>query len=118
MKDISNKEEIHQFVDAFYGKVLKDESLSHFFKTLNFEKHLPKMVDFWSFVLLNETGYTTNVTEKHLNMPLEKRHFDRWISLFNETIDELFSGEKAELAKQRANMIGWTILSKIEKQSS
>lgn len=118
MKDISNKDEIRQFVDAFYGKVLKDELLSPFFKNLNFEKHLPKMVDFWSFVLLDETGYTTNVTEKHLNMPLEKQHFDQWILLFNATIDELFSGEKAELAKQRANLIGWTILSKIKKQSS
>lgn len=117
MKDIANKNEIHHFVDTFYGKVLKDEILSPFFKELNFETHLPKMVNFWSFVLLDEIGYTTNVTEKHLKMPLEKIHFDQWIFLFNTTLDELFVGEKVELAKQRANLIGWTILSKIEKQS-
>ena len=115
MNDISNKDDIRLFVDSFYGKVLKDDLLSPFFKNLNFEKHMPKMVDFWSFVLLDEAGYTTNVTEKHLNMPLEKCHFDQWICLFHETIDELFAGEKAELAKQRASLIGWTILSKIEK---
>lgn len=115
MKDISSKEDISRFVNIFYGKVLKDDLLSSFFTNLNFEKHMPKMVHFWSFVLLDETGYTTNVTDKHLNMPLKKEHFDQWILLFNETINELFAGEKAELAKQRASLIGWTILSKIEK---
>ena len=116
MNDISNRSDIQQFVDTFYGKVLKNELLAPFFKNLDFEKHMPKMVDFWAFVLLDETGYTTNVTDKHLNMPLEKKHFDQWITLFQATIDELFTGEKAELAKQRATLIGWTILSKIEKK--
>jgi hemoglobin len=46
-------------------------------------------------------------------MPLEKIHFDQWLSLFNETVDALFSGEKATMAKQRAAVIGWTINSKL-----
>lgn len=114
MKDIENKEDVERMVDVFYKKVMKDELLSPFFKNLNFEKHLPKMVHFWSFVLLDETGYTTNVTDKHLNMPLRKEHFDQWISLFNQTVDELFKGEKTEMAKQRAILIGWTIETKIK----
>jgi hemoglobin len=65
--------------------------------------------------LLDEPGYTTNVVEKHLNMPLEPIHFQRWLALFNETIDELFEGEKVELAKQRAAVIAWTIESKVKK---
>jgi hemoglobin len=76
---------------------------------------MPKMIHFWSFVLLNEHGYTTNVVEKHLNMPLQEAHFERWLNLFYETIDEHFSGEIANQAKQRAQLIGWTIKSKIQQ---
>ena len=49
----------------------------------------------------------------HLHMPLKKEHFDRWIELFNATIDTLYAGEKVDLAKQRAYLIRWTIESKI-----
>ncbi len=113
MKDIQTKDDIRLLVDTFYGEILKDTLLSPFFKNLDFPKHLPKMVDFWAFVLLDETGYTTNVTDKHLHMRLKKEHFDQWIFLFNKTIDQLFKGDKANLAKERAVLIGWTIGSKI-----
>ena len=73
---------------------------------------MPKMVHFWSFVLLDEPGYTTNVTDKHMHMPLSPVHFERWVSLFHKTVDALFSGEKAEMAKQRASLIAWTIQNK------
>ncbi len=115
MKALLTNADVQFLVESFYEKVLKDEDLKHFFKHLDFDVHLPKMFHFWSFVLLNEPGYTTNVVEKHLNMPLEPIHFQRWLALFNETIDELFEGEKVELAKQRAAVIAWTIESKVKK---
>lgn len=71
------------------------------------------MEQFWRFALLSESGYTTNVTEKHLHMPLKPEHFERWKALFNQTIDELFEGELAYQAKQRAAVIGWTINAKM-----
>lgn len=116
MKDISTKADIELLVNAFYSDVLNDELLSPFFKNLNFDKHLPKMIHFWSFVLLDEAGYTTDVTAKHMHMRLKQEHFDRWISLFNATVDRLFNGEKAEAAKQRAFLVGWTISSKMDKK--
>jgi hemoglobin len=115
MNDISSKEDISLLVHRFYGKVKSDEELSPFFIELDFEVHMPKMIHFWSFALLNEPGYTTNVVEKHLHMPLKEVHFERWLLLFNETIDELFSGEISNQAKQRAQLIGWTIKSKMQK---
>lgn len=117
MKDIKTKKDVETLVTTFYGKVLKDDLLKDFFNHLDFDKHMPKMIYFWSFVLLDEPGYSTNVTEKHLNMPLEKQHFDRWLLLFNETLNELFSGEKVEVAKQRAVTIAWTIGNKIEARN-
>ena len=114
-RDIQTKEDVLQLVDDFYGKILKDELLSPFFKRLDLVVHLPKMVQFWSFVLLDEVGYTTNVVDKHMKMPLEKHHFEQWLSLFNETIDELFQGEKVDLAKQRAFTIAWTTEYKLKQ---
>jgi hemoglobin len=113
MKQLETAEDIHQLVSVFYDKVLQDTLLSPYFARLDFSAHLPKMEQFWRFALLSEAGYTTNVTEKHLKMPLEKVHFDRWQALFNQTIDELFEGELAQQAKQRAAVIGWTINAKM-----
>lgn len=115
MKAVLNNEDVRHLVEVFYSKVLNDESLRPFFMHLDLGAHLPKMIHFWSFVLLDEPGYTTNVVEKHLKMPLEPLHFQRWLTLFNETIDDLFEGEKVELAKQRAAVIAWTIQSKVRK---
>jgi hemoglobin len=113
MEDIKSREDVAFFVESFYSKVLKNDELKGFFSKLDFQAHLPKMIHFWAFVLLDEPNYTTNVTEKHLKMPLKKENFDTWIHLFNQTIDENFSGELAELAKQRAYTIGWTISNKM-----
>lgn len=112
MKQIEKRDDIQFLVESFYDKVVKDDVLSPFFTHLDFDKHLPKMVDFWEFVLLDKAGYTTDVIKKHSHMRLNQEHFDRWLALFNETVDALFIGDKADLAKQRAFLIGWTIKSK------
>ena len=112
MNDITTKQDVENLVDTFYGRVLQDAELAPFFERLDFKAHMPKMVHFWSFVLLDEPGYTTNVTDKHMHMPLSKVHFDRWVELFHGTVNELFAGEKAEIAKQRATLIAWTIQNK------
>jgi hemoglobin len=113
LKDIQTKTDVTLLVTTFYDKVWKDTLLAPFFKHLDFEKHLPQMIHFWSFALLDEPGYATNVTEKHLKMRIQKEHFDQWLHLFSNTVNELFSGEKAEMAMQRAAVIGWTIQSKM-----
>ncbi len=115
MKVIEKHEDVELLVHSFYEKVVVDPILSPFFKHLNFDAHLPRMVHFWTFVLLDEAGYTTDVTKKHVHMKLNKEHFDRWLTLFNETVDAHFYGEKAAKAKQNALLVGWTIQSKMEK---
>jgi len=112
MKIIESHSDVQFLVERFYAKVVEDDVLSPFFIHLDFDKHLPKMIHFWTFVLLDEAGYTTDVTAKHSHMRLKQEHFDRWLQLFNDTVDAHFEGEKAELAKQRAFLVGWTIKSK------
>lgn len=113
MIDIQSKEDIQLLVDTFYQKVLKDDLLFPFFKELDFTHHLPRMVHFWSFVCLDEPGYTTNITEIHSKMRLSKELFDQWVRIFHETVDSLFIGEIASKAKERAHIMGWTMSSKL-----
>ncbi|NVK64036.1 MAG: group III truncated hemoglobin [Flavobacteriales bacterium] len=112
MKEITDRKDVEFLVESFYQKVVQDDVLAPFFQHLDFDKHLPKMIHFWAFVLLDEPGYTTDVTQKHSHMCLAQVHFDRWLELFNQTVDAHFHGEKAEAAKQRAFLVGWTIKSK------
>lgn len=118
-KEIENREDLVLLIDEFYSKLLKDNSISHFFVKLNLVEHLPKVVDFWAFVLLDENGYHVNVTEKHAHMKLKPEDFDKWVELFQATVDELFIGEKAKIAKERAQLVSWTMNSKFNpnKQS-
>ncbi len=72
------------------------------------------MNQFWAFILFDEAGYTTNMTEAHAHLNLNKELVDRWVNLFHATIDSNFTGEKAELAKQKASLIGWTMAIKFQ----
>lgn len=113
MGDLATKEDIAFLVEKFYQSILKNKFLSPFFENINFKEHLPRMIHFWSFILHDEAGYTTNVTEKHIRLPLKKVHFEIWLELFNKTTDLYFNGKYADKAKERAALIGWTIQSKI-----
>ncbi len=113
MKDLETEEDLSIWLDAFYEKLLADPITAPKFADLNLKQHMPKLVQFWAFVLLDKEGYKTNVFEKHIHLHLEKIHFDLWLKYFRETTDALYKGEKAEMAKQRATMLAGTFLYKI-----
>lgn len=112
MKEIETKEDVQLLVHTFYDKLIADELVSHFFAHLDLEAHLPRVVQFWSFILLDEAGYSANMMEKHAKLDLDEASFDRWLELFHETVDQFFTGEKAALAKQRSALIAWTMKTK------
>ncbi|MCC6370605.1 MAG: group III truncated hemoglobin [Bacteroidia bacterium] len=115
LKDIETKSDIETLVNAFYDHLLLIEEMKPVFAGLDFKAHVPRIVHFWSFVLLDEPGYTTNVFDKHLHLPISPPLFDVWLHTFTSTVDSLFSGERAEMAKQRATVISYTFKSKWEK---
>jgi ferredoxin len=77
LKDIETENDIYQWQTAFYKHLLNDPITSPKFSHLNLEEHMPKIVAFWSFVLLEKEGYKTNVFEKHIHLNLEKIHFEK-----------------------------------------
>ena len=110
--DINNKEDISRLIDAFYQRLLQIEGMPRVFEGLNFEQHKPRIVQFWAFVLLDESGYTTNVFDKHLHLPIHWQMFQQWLQTFVATVNDLFEGERAQMAIQRATVLTFTFESK------
>ncbi len=115
-KPIENKQDVEFLVRDFYGKVLMDEQIKHHFAHIDFEAHMPRMVAFWSFILLDEDGYKGNVFDKHVPLNLNENDFLRWMLHFKETIKNNFVGEKADLALQRAEILSLTFQAKLIKK--
>lgn len=113
--DIGNKQDIEVLINTFYEKLLQVDEIKPVFAGINFPAHVPHIVAFWSFVLLDEEGYKTNVFDKHIDLPIKAHMFDVWLEIFNATVDQLYKGEKAEMAKQRATSLTYTFKSKWEK---
>jgi hemoglobin len=113
-KEIETREDLVQLVDRFYDRVVLDDLLAPHFEYLDFVEHKPRMVAFWAFVLLGEAGYATNVFDKHRHLPIGKPHFDRWLALFIETVQEYFTGEQADAAINKARLLAWTFSEKME----
>jgi hemoglobin len=56
--------------------------------------------------------------QMHEKFSLSSADFARWIQLFTQTVDQLFEGENAALAKQRAISIATVMQLKILHPSS
>ncbi|MEP7324024.1 MAG: group III truncated hemoglobin [Saprospiraceae bacterium] len=120
--DILTRTDIILLIDTFYEKIKVNTLLRPVFidiAQINFEHHMPILYDFWCTMLLGEMTYSRNAMEVHLQLnqktPLTKAHFDEWLKLFTETVDENYLGAKAEEAKYRATNIAGLMLYKIEQ---
>jgi hemoglobin len=114
-KDISTSDEVTLLVKTFYSNLLLNEEIKPLFEHIDFEKHMPHMIAFWEFVLLDKEGYTTNVFDKHVNLPLTENHFKIWLATFESTVNHIFEGENAQKAILRAQTIGYTFQQKMKQ---
>ena len=110
--DITTRADIEQLVTTFYDRVKPNREIGFIFTEIahmNWEEHIPIIVDFWETILLDNPVYKKNAMEVHYELnkrfPLQKVHFETWLTLFCQTVDELFEGAKADLAKKRAKSI-------------
>lgn len=116
-KDITTLEDIKILVDTFYGKVREDNLLGPIFNGViqdRWPQHLEKMYRFWQTVLLEEHTYFGAPFPPHARLPINQTHFDTWLMHWNATIDEHFTGEKADEAKWRGDKMAIMFLRKIE----
>lgn len=116
MPDILTETDIKLLVDSFYDKVNADALLAPVFNEfahVDWPAHLPRMYDFWSSLLLHTSRYQGQPFRKHIPLPIDGAHFDRWLILFHRTVDELFAGPVAEEAKLRARSIAYVFESRL-----
>ncbi|HLV15292.1 MAG TPA: group III truncated hemoglobin [Xanthomarina sp.] len=124
-EDIATREDVYLLVSAFYSKIRKDPFLGPFFNRVikDWEEHIVKLTTFWETSLFTtrrlENKYYGNPLAVHVgvdqdnNQSITPEHFGKWLSLWIETIDEMYDGDYAMKAKQKARKMSTFLFLKI-----
>jgi hemoglobin len=122
--DIQDRADLLLLIERFYQKLLVDPEIGHFFTDvvpLDLEKHIPRIAGFWEHILFQTGGYQGDPMVVHLDLnrksAMEAHHFEVWLRHFSATVDEIFFGGNAELAKQRARSIATLMHVKIKREA-
>ncbi len=116
--DIADRDDVEHFVRDFYRQAAMDDVLGPVFAAteMNWNAHIETLVDFWSWQLFGQRGYVGNPLRAHepanARTPFGAEHYARWLELFEGTVDNLFAGPVADLAKARARKMA-TALSRL-----
>jgi len=108
--EIDGLADVELLVRRFYQAAIPDPILGPIFHAfgVDWSEHIPKLVEFWSSRLLGTPGYVGNPVAAHQPVldqcPFGAAELARWVELWEETVDELFAGDLADLAKQRARL--------------
>ena len=102
---------IDRLVRTFYGKVRHDAVLGPVFaaRISDWEPHLTRMCEFWSSVALMTGIYHGRPMERHLLLPVDGRHFDRWLQLFREAAHEVCPAVAAAHLIERAERVAQSL---------
>lgn len=98
---------IRRLVHGFYAKVRQDALLGPIFdsRIADWDEHLERMCRFWSSVAMMSGTYHGNPMAKHVTLPVDAVHFDRWLELFETTATELCPPPAASHFIDRARRI-------------
>jgi hemoglobin len=124
LPDIGGYDDLLRLLEAFYGRLLTDPEIGHFFTgvvVLDLSVHLPRIARFWEMVLFQSGGYAGDPMAVHLHLhrrsPMTARHFEVWVGHFHATVDALFAGECAERARQRASSIATLMQVRLQRDA-
>lgn len=114
------EEEISILVDRFYAKVQEDPEIGPIFneKIQDWPAHLALLKNFWSTVMLTTGRYKGDPMMTHLQLPLEPNHFQRWLSLFAETAQEVMSPAHADAIIAKSERIAGNFQAGLAYQKS
>ena len=114
--DLIDRADVEALLRRFYGRALDDEVLAEPFAELRatgLETHVPTMCDFWETVLFRAGLYRGSALQAHRDIhrrtPLSDRHFRRWLTLWHNTVGDMFHGPAADRAKVQAGRIAWAM---------
>ncbi len=116
-RDLHDRHEIAEFVTRFYRDIAQDECFHHYFHTLaavDWHAHTLELTDFWAGLLLGEGHpHAGEVIEAHRWLH-EAQHFDtalfdRWLEIFEATLDGGWVGPMTEAARRRGHGLAWAM---------
>ncbi|MGD1254429.1 group III truncated hemoglobin [Mycobacterium seoulense] len=114
--DLVDRADVEALLRRFYGRALADEVLAEPFSELRavgLDSHIPTMCDFWETVLFRAGRYRGSALQAHRDIhrrtPLSNRHFLRWLTIWHDTVDEMYCGAAADRAKIQAARIAWAM---------
>jgi hemoglobin len=120
-RDLQDRADCERLVRAFYARALTDPMIGWIFvdvAKLDVEAHVPRIASFWETVLLGARSYGGGAfrphAELHAKVRLRSGHFERWLALWRATVDDLFAGERAELAKAHAERVAHAFHQRLE----
>ena len=102
---------IERVVHSFYEAVRQDPLLGPVFETriADWGPHLERMCAFWSSVALMSGRYHGQPMEKHMRLPVDAEHFDRWLALFARTAERECPPAAAAHFVERAHRIAQSL---------
>lgn len=93
---------IRRLLDLFYGRVREDPQLGPVFaravgtSDADWARHLARLADFWSSLMLTAGRYHGDPFSAHLRLPdLKPAMFERWLALFADACAEVFEPDIA-----------------------
>jgi hemoglobin len=115
LPDLDSRDRIVEFVRDFYRQVAMDDLLGPVFARahVDWAAHIPKLVDFWAWQLLGEPRYDGNPLRAHepahARDPFGPELYERWLELFDTTVDDGFRGPMSDVAKARARRMAYAL---------
>jgi hemoglobin len=111
-RDLDTPGEIAEMVRRFYADVVQDDLLGPMFNEVarvDWSEHLPKLAAFWCRALLGQRGYQGNPYRAHALVHTKREftaaHFERWLTMFHETIELGWTGPNARRARHLADNV-------------
>jgi hemoglobin len=111
-RDLDTHAEIAEMVRRFYADVAQDDLLGPMFNDVaqvDWSEHLPKLAAFWCRALLGQPGHQGNPFRAHQLVHAQREftpaHFERWLTLFHETLELGWTGANARRARDLADNV-------------
>lgn len=117
-KEIEDRQDVVLLVNKFYQRVRQNELIGPIFNEKigkHWAAHLEKMYDFWESRLFDKDIYEGRPLMVHKPLPIGKPHFETWLKLWNETIDDYFVGDVADKARSKADSIAQFFQEKLDE---
>lgn len=120
--DLDSRDQIAELVTRFYRQIAQDERFHHWFGTIagvDWHAHVGDLTDYWAGLLLDAEPHrpAAEVIEAHrwLNDadPFDAELFERWLEIFDTTLDAGWSGPLTETARRRAHGIAWAMAKRL-----